>query len=180
MWNVIAFPCPWYCFWHHTPGIASSLLLKDAVSLTTCVGFQKENTDLCMASPLWENWFTYFPIRYSNAGAFPCYRYEKGSTGTYIISCVMMAQTISVLSTLYIELSLSEKIDPPNKTDVNGLTTCRSPLSKYIQGSQITIFMGPTWGPPGSSWPQIGPMLAPWTLLSVIILSEGNIKGGGK
>ena len=26
--------------------------------------------------------------------------------------------------------------------------------------------MGPTWGPPGSCRPPIGPMLAPWTLLS--------------
>ena len=26
--------------------------------------------------------------------------------------------------------------------------------------------MGPTWGPPGSCRPQIGPMLASWTLLS--------------
>ena len=34
--------------------------------------------------------------------------------------------------------------------------------------SQITKFMGPTWGPPGSCRPQMGPMLAPWTLLSGI------------
>ena len=34
--------------------------------------------------------------------------------------------------------------------------------------SQITKFMGPTWGPPGSCRPQMGPMLAPWTLLSRI------------
>ena len=27
-------------------------------------------------------------------------------------------------------------------------------------------FMGPTWGPPGPCRPQMGPMLAPWTLLS--------------
>ena len=27
--------------------------------------------------------------------------------------------------------------------------------------------MGPTWDPPGSCRPQMGPMLAPWTLLSV-------------
>ena len=27
-------------------------------------------------------------------------------------------------------------------------------------------FMGPTWGPPGSCRPHMGPMLAPWTLLS--------------
>ena len=26
--------------------------------------------------------------------------------------------------------------------------------------------MGPTWGPPGSCRPQMGPMLTPWTLLS--------------
>ena len=33
-------------------------------------------------------------------------------------------------------------------------------------GSQIAIFMRPTWGPPGSCRPQMVPMLAPWTLLS--------------
>ena len=32
--------------------------------------------------------------------------------------------------------------------------------------SQIATFMGPTWGPPGSCRPQMGPMLSPWTLLS--------------
>ena len=32
--------------------------------------------------------------------------------------------------------------------------------------TQITKFMGPTWGPPGSCQPQMGPMLVPWTLLS--------------
>ena len=32
--------------------------------------------------------------------------------------------------------------------------------------TQITKFMGPTWDPPGSCRPQMGPMLAPLTLLS--------------
>ena len=32
--------------------------------------------------------------------------------------------------------------------------------------SQIAKFLGPTWGPPGSYRPQMGPMLAPGTLLS--------------
>ena len=36
--------------------------------------------------------------------------------------------------------------------------------------TQITRFMGPTWGPPGSCRPQMGPMLAPWTLLSGILV----------
>ena len=34
--------------------------------------------------------------------------------------------------------------------------------------SQIAGFMGPTWDPPGSCWPQMCLMLAPWTLLSGI------------
>ena len=32
--------------------------------------------------------------------------------------------------------------------------------------TQIAKFMGPTWGPPGSCRPQMGPLLVPWTLLS--------------
>ena len=32
--------------------------------------------------------------------------------------------------------------------------------------SRIAKCMGPTWGPPGSCRPQMGPMLVPWTLLS--------------
>ena len=37
---------------------------------------------------------------------------------------------------------------------------------------QIAKFMGPTWGPPGSCRPQMGPMLAPWTLLSGVSLVQ--------
>ena len=37
-----------------------------------------------------------------------------------------------------------------------------------LASSQITRFMGSTWGPPGSCRPQMGPMLTPWTLLSRI------------
>ena len=36
----------------------------------------------------------------------------------------------------------------------------------YVVISQIAKFMGPTWGSPGTCRPQMGPMLAPWTLLS--------------
>ena len=38
----------------------------------------------------------------------------------------------------------------------------------YITSTPDSKVHGPTWGPPGSWWPQIGPMLAPWTLLSGI------------
>ena len=35
-----------------------------------------------------------------------------------------------------------------------------------VCASLIARFMGPTWGPPGADRTQIGPMLAPWSLLS--------------
>ena len=37
--------------------------------------------------------------------------------------------------------------------------------------SQIAKFMGPTWGPLGSCRPQMGPILAPWILLSGVLYS---------
>ena len=47
----------------------------------------------------------------------------------------------------------------PNRTDIDqGFDTI----------SQIARFMGSTWGPPGLCRPQLGPMLAPRTLLSGI------------
>ena len=43
----------------------------------------------------------------------------------------------------------------------NGITI----LARYLKAK----FMGPTWGPPGSCRPQMGPMLAPGTLLSGMV-----------
>ena len=38
--------------------------------------------------------------------------------------------------------------------------------------SQLAKFMGPTWGPPGSCRPQMGPVLAPWTMLSGLCCAQ--------
>ena len=50
-----------------------------------------------------------------------------------------------------------------NPSDIVGF-----PLQKRNNAGKkrIAKFMGPTWGPPGSCRPQMGPMLAPWSLLS--------------
>ena len=40
--------------------------------------------------------------------------------------------------------------------------------------SQIARFMGPTWGPPESCRSKMGPMLAPWILLSGLIYGWTN------
>ena len=46
----------------------------------------------------------------------------------------------------------------------------QSTLYRHMQYiSLIAKFMGPTWGPSGADRTQVGPMLAPWTLLSVIV-----------
>ena len=45
-------------------------------------------------------------------------------------------------------------------------STYTVPTTKLDMSSHIAKFMGSTWGPPGSCRPQMGPMLAPWTLLS--------------
>ena len=39
-------------------------------------------------------------------------------------------------------------------------------LHNVTKATQIARVMGPTWGSPGSCRPQMGPILAPWTLLS--------------
>ena len=44
-----------------------------------------------------------------------------------------------------------------------------------ISAFQIARFMGPTWGPPGSCRPQMGPMLVPWTLLLGMLTCRRNI-----
>ena len=51
----------------------------------------------------------------------------------------------------------------------SGLTVPQLPKQWLQIGeirTQIAKFKGPTWGPPGSCRPQMGPTLAPWTLLS--------------
>ena len=50
--------------------------------------------------------------------------------------------------------------------NLNGIQITEATLKRIT--SQIARFMGPTWGPPGSCRPQVGPMLTPWTLLSGI------------
>ena len=44
-------------------------------------------------------------------------------------------------------------------------------LGNQLIRTQIARFMGPTWGPSGADRTQVGPMLAPWTLLSGYLCS---------
>ena len=46
-------------------------------------------------------------------------------------------------------------------------------LPMVCKHTQIARFMRPTWGPPGSLWPQVGPTLTPRILLSGYIAASG-------
>ena len=47
-----------------------------------------------------------------------------------------------------------------------------------LEGSQITKFMGPTWGPPGSCRPQMGSMLAPCLGKSFVCVGDEALELG--
>ena len=52
---------------------------------------------------------------------------------------------------------------------INHWVWCMYSVSEYRslrKGPIIASFMGPTWGPSRADRTQVGPMLAPWTLLS--------------
>ena len=50
-------------------------------------------------------------------------------------------------------------------------------FSCMTKASQIAKLMGSTWDTPGSCRPQMGPMLAPWTLLSGMFILGGQYHG---
>ena len=49
------------------------------------------------------------------------------------------------------------------------IESCQNDIFRYSHWPQIARFIGPTWGPPGSCRPQMGPTLAPWTLLTKML-----------
>ena len=58
-------------------------------------------------------------------------------------------------------------LGPKDKySQIDALCPSMTRMWWYWITPHITKFMGPTWGPPGCCWPQMGPMLAPWTFLS--------------
>ena len=72
------------------------------------------------------------------------------------------------MGTLYIVL-----YGPSHCDYVVGFWCCTSSYETYPSGgftdtmtTLIATFMGPTWGPSVAERTQVGPMLAPWTLLS--------------
>ena len=101
-------------------------------------------------------------------------------TGNMGHSCsnnlIIKSQVPLIADTLKIKanLSFNKKLDMLQMSFFKWIFLSKHFLSKYqcslflwVQlTTHIARFMGPTWGPPGSCRPQMGPILAPWTLLS--------------
>ena len=61
---------------------------------------------------------------------------------------------------------VSSHCPTPRGTHVTQADLVRNGRLVNLAAAQIGRFTWPTWGPPGSCWPQVGPMRAQWTLLS--------------
>ena len=61
-----------------------------------------------------------------------------------------------------------------------GTVRCHYDMVQCKMISLIARFMGPTWGPSGANMTQVGPMLAPWTLLCGIAHSIALIEAEHK
>ena len=87
-----------------------------------------------------------------------------------------------VLSSEIWEIYFSEQNYVKVKLFLSGKCILRKKLVLFCWGlsTQIAKFVGPTWGPPGSCRPQMGPMLAPCTLLSGYVLDKSNISYWGR
>ena len=74
---------------------------------------------------------------------------------------------------IYTQQSMPHAVNP--NSFANSFTIIRSSTitdkchNRYEMYSLKTRFMGPTWGPSGADRTQVGPMLAPWTLLTGLI-----------
>ena len=92
----------------------------------------------------------------------------EGSSSFQRRSCyIILTNCVTVLSLNY----YNHRLMPSNKKN-NGHCSSHFCLvlhfltSDNITHTQIARFMWPIWGTPGPCRPQMGPMLAPWTLLS--------------
>ena len=113
------------------------------------------------------------------------YLARKGLTSTPVTICCLVAPShhlnqccghiISKIQWQLSEGNFRRDISKPSITKINFKVTClifhsQLPVANEIRGkckaTLIARFMGPTWGPSGADGTQVGPMLAPWTLLS--------------
>ena len=89
-----------------------------------------------------------------------------------LLHCSAVCNIMIYSTALLVNCKLPQVLSMMKNIDISlGILSWRRKSIFFIindtaNSPHIAKFMGPTWGPPGSCRPQMGPMLAPWTLLS--------------
>ena len=89
-----------------------------------------------------------------------CHSKDTVFLKTYAQNFVMLCRVVIISSFLEYVHALSTHVHQGRFIDSGG---------NCMITSQIAKFMWPTWVPHGSCRPQLGPILAPWTLLSGLV-----------
>ena len=90
-----------------------------------------------------------------------CFCHDVGSTG-----CVtLVAITGTSIMAPYLKIKSLQLIWKLSTLRFPLQVPCLQMCVRYLT-TLIARFMGPTWGLPGADRTQVGPMLAPWSLLS--------------
>ena len=91
------------------------------------------------------------------------------------IAC--LCQSIEINNKHVLCLNSNKHVCSRGRQPVSFRYESRLPMPEH-QNQQIAKFMGPAWGQSGSCRPQMGPMLAPWTMLSGYVCTgrhEGHL-----
>ena len=93
-----------------------------------------------------------------STGGYDC-EYNLMNMHTFrVLSCFVVIRCSVVTSLLMGSSDVCPRTTEP--------TVVNCALIQSTKKKQTTRFTWPTWGPPGSCRSKVGPMLAPWTLLS--------------
>ena len=129
------------------------VLAHPAVWLNKSGNYRPAHYDEMMAVPWWIHWSGAYVIRY----AAMYYPYRLCSFQHWKL-CVISREISAIM----------RKVMPGQQNIIHNNWYPEKP--SLGKATLIARFMGPTWGPSGTDRTQVGPMLAPWTLLSGYVI----------
>ena len=120
-----------------------------------CVLVQRIRLKLKNLDGMWKIILAFVPRSYSFTG-YVVWRFHD-------VKIFLSDKTLAIQ---LIQLSMSTYKNIERKMSIPLIFSQSTNIHRVHLTTQIARFMRPTWGPPGSFRPQVGPTLATWTLLS--------------
>ena len=121
-------------------------------------------SDLEHKSTNWHTSTNYDWFTYSSTSSLPGQRFAL-MEGKVVLSSILRHFNIESIHRREEMLPSSDLVLRPSRGAWVKLSHRAWNQNNWIN-SLIARFMGPTWGPSGADRTQVGPILAPWTLLS--------------